>query len=103
MTGSGLMYSGPSLSNVYGQQPWAKEARTNILNKAYMFALTRGGTRSLGSLSEEDVGFALEYATSLLPKGATFVGGATNQYLSAGYNLPSSIGGSKMVSTHKWR
>jgi hypothetical protein len=88
MTGSGLTYSGPT-QNLYGQQQWAQEERSRIFSDAYRFALTRGGTRSLSSITEEDMGFALEYASSFLPQGAGLVGGLTK-------TLPFSSGNNKL-------
>lgn len=106
MIGTGMGTSGGfGYSGIYGQQPWQKEERSQAFSNAYTFALTRGGTRSLSSIGEDDINFALQYASSLIPRGATFVGGSTNAYLGSGFNVPSFVtGGMKPTAqTGKWR
>lgn len=88
------MYGGPSMSNIYGQQPWQEEARRRVYSESFGRGLSMQNA-SLNNASGIQQLLAQDYASSFLPRRATLGFGNISGFNmpSAGINVPKSVGG----------
>ena len=80
MTGSGLINFGASSIDMFGQQPWQKEARESAYSN--LFSRRLGMSPSIsGSYKPSDIYNAQVYAASYFPRDTNIGYGTTTTFL----------------------